>query len=130
MAADVDKTTPDDGSRIPPQIGHRSPGSGSWFSRGLWTLLLVAAVPLLAFGVKYYQDAQLLKRHVRPTSVLTLITQVSYFRIDLNLVLFCLKDKSGKQTFIRLYHTCRKCEFTAKSTSALIKFALTSRYIL
>lgn len=55
MAADVDKTTPED--------GHQTPGSGSWITRGMWTLLMVTAVPLLAFGIKYYQDAQLLKRH-------------------------------------------------------------------
>lgn len=72
MAADVDKTTPEDGSRISPQNVHRSPGSGSWISKRLWTLLLVGAVPLLAFGIKYYQDALLLKRHVRSTSVITL----------------------------------------------------------
>ncbi len=69
MAADVDKTTPEDGSRIPPQNEPQSPGSGSFISRGLWTLLLLGAVPLLAFGIKYYQDTQLLKRQVRPTSV-------------------------------------------------------------
>lgn len=56
MAADVDKTTPED--------GHRARGSGSWVFRGMWTLLFVAAVPLLAFGIKYYQDTQFLKRHV------------------------------------------------------------------
>lgn len=74
MAADVDKTIPEDESKIAPQNGHRSPGSGSW--RVLWTLLIVGAVPLLAFGIKYYQDAQLLKRHVRSASV----THVSRFR--------------------------------------------------
>lgn len=72
MAADVDKRKPEDESRIPPQNGHRSPGSGSWVYRGMWTLLLVAAVPLLAFGIKNYQDAQLVKRHVRSTSGMTL----------------------------------------------------------
>lgn len=75
MAADVDKTTPENGSKISARTGHQSPGSGSWISKGLWTLLLVGAVPLLAFGAKYYQDAQLLKRHVR--SVITLHTQFS-----------------------------------------------------
>lgn len=65
MAADVDKRKPEDESRIPPQNGHRSPGSGSWVYRGMWTLLLVGAVPLLAFGIKNYQDAQLVRRHVR-----------------------------------------------------------------
>lgn len=71
MAADVDKTSPEeeDGSRISQQNNaHQSPeSSGSWISRGIctgiWTLLLVCAVPLLAFGIKYYQDAQFLKRH-------------------------------------------------------------------
>lgn len=72
MAADVDKTTPKDESKISPQNGHRSPGSGSWISKGPWTLLVLVTVPLLAFGIKYYLDAQLLKRHVRSTSVITL----------------------------------------------------------
>lgn len=71
MAADVDKTIPADESRISQQNGHQSRSSGSWISRGIWTLVLVAAVPLVAFGIKYYQDAQLIKRHVRSTSVIT-----------------------------------------------------------
>lgn len=60
MAADVDKTTPEEKER---RNGQERPGSGSWFRRGMWTLLVVSAVPLLAFGIKYYQDSQLLKRH-------------------------------------------------------------------
>lgn len=74
MAADVDKTTPENGTQISPQTGHQCPRSGSWIAKGLWTLLLLGVVPLLAFGVKYYQDAQLLRRHVRATSVTTLLT--------------------------------------------------------
>lgn len=73
MAADVDKISPENQSKISPQTGHRTPGSGSWISRGVWTLLIVGAVPLLAFGIKYYQDAQLFKRHVRSTSEITLV---------------------------------------------------------
>lgn len=76
MAADVDKTTPDNKSTTSPQIGRRTPGAGSWISRGAWTLLVLGAVPLLAFGIKYYQDAQLFKRHVRPTSETTLVKQI------------------------------------------------------
>lgn len=72
MAADVDKRIPEDESKISPQERHQRPGSGSWIYRGMWTLLIVGAVPLLAFGIKYYQDAQLVKRHVRSTSVVTL----------------------------------------------------------
>lgn len=68
MAADVDKTSAENGSKISPETERQSPGSGSWLSRGLWTLLLVGVVPLIAFGVKYYQDVQLLKRHVRSAS--------------------------------------------------------------
>lgn len=71
MAADVDKRIPEEASETSPQNEHRTPGSGSWIYRGMWTLLMVCAVPLLAFGIKYYQDAQLIKRHVRPTSVIT-----------------------------------------------------------
>ncbi|KAM7375954.1 hypothetical protein PAMP_005708 [Pampus punctatissimus] len=63
MAADVDKRSPGDQSRNVPQGGHQSPGSGSWISRLMWTLFMVAVVPLLAFGIKYYQDTQLLRRH-------------------------------------------------------------------
>uniref|UniRef100_A0A665UYB6 Selenoprotein N n=1 Tax=Echeneis naucrates TaxID=173247 RepID=A0A665UYB6_ECHNA len=43
--------------------GQQSPRSGSWISRGLWTLLVVGAVPLLALGIRNYQDAQLVRRH-------------------------------------------------------------------
>uniref|UniRef100_A0A673CSI9 Selenoprotein N n=1 Tax=Sphaeramia orbicularis TaxID=375764 RepID=A0A673CSI9_9TELE len=63
MAADVDKRQPDDEGKNSPPNGHRSPGSGSWVLRRMWTLLVVSAVPLVAFGIKYYQDAQFLKRH-------------------------------------------------------------------
>lgn len=74
MAADVDKRFSEDRSETPPLNGHqnrdsRSDGSvsgtgkGSWISRGIKTLLMLGIVPLLAFGIKYYQDAQLLKRH-------------------------------------------------------------------
>lgn len=65
MAADVDKSTPENGRKTPSHAGNASPGSRSWICKGLWTLILVGFVPLFAFGVKYYQDAQLLKRHVR-----------------------------------------------------------------
>lgn len=63
MAADVDKTTAENGRNISNRTERHSPGSGSWVSRGLWTVLLVGAVPLLALGLKYYQDALLIKRH-------------------------------------------------------------------
>ncbi|KAJ4939958.1 hypothetical protein JOQ06_029393 [Pogonophryne albipinna] len=63
MAADVDQTIPEDERNISPQKGNQSPATGSWICRGIWTLLLIGAVPLLAFGIKYYQDAQLHKRH-------------------------------------------------------------------
>lgn len=76
MAADVDKRTPEDESISAAQDGHRTRCSGSWISTGMWTLLIVGAVPLLAFGIKYYQDTQLVKRHVSSTSVITL-THVS-----------------------------------------------------
>ncbi|MEQ2171727.1 hypothetical protein GOODEAATRI_013747 [Goodea atripinnis] len=62
MAADVDKTIPEK-ERRNGHNGQTSPGSGSWFYRGMWTLLVVCAVPLVAFGIKYYQDSQLLRRH-------------------------------------------------------------------
>uniref|UniRef100_A0A668UCG1 Uncharacterized protein n=1 Tax=Oreochromis aureus TaxID=47969 RepID=A0A668UCG1_OREAU len=63
MAADVDKRIPEEEKKISPQNGKQRPGSRSWICRGMWTLLVVCAVPLFAFGIKYYQDAQLLKRH-------------------------------------------------------------------
>lgn len=72
MAADVDKRIPEQEKKISPQNGQHIPGARSWICRGLWTLLAVFAVPLFAFGIKYYQDAQLLKRHVRPTFVIML----------------------------------------------------------
>lgn len=78
MAADVDKRTLENGSEIPPQTRNQNPGSRSWIYKGLWTLLFVGAVPLLAFGIKYYQDAQLLKRHVRSSSVLILHSKFIY----------------------------------------------------
>uniref|UniRef100_A0A8C2XLE6 Selenoprotein N n=1 Tax=Cyclopterus lumpus TaxID=8103 RepID=A0A8C2XLE6_CYCLU len=63
MAADVDKIIPEDESNVSQRNGHLSPSSGSWIFRGIWTLLILAAVPFLAFGIKYYQDAQFLQRH-------------------------------------------------------------------
>lgn len=68
MAADVDKRVGEDESRKRTQNGQQTPVTGSWSCRRTWTLLLVVAVPLLAFGIKYYQDAQLLKRHVSHVS--------------------------------------------------------------
>lgn len=61
MVADDDEGQGGDESRTSSQNGQQSSGSG--ISRGVWTLMLAAAVPLLAFGIKYYQDSQLLKRH-------------------------------------------------------------------
>ncbi|KAK7904869.1 hypothetical protein WMY93_017476 [Mugilogobius chulae] len=66
MAADVDKAQEDeDGSRNPVQNGNSRLGTSpvSWVWRGMWILVLVGVAPLLAYGIKYYQDAQLLKRH-------------------------------------------------------------------
>lgn len=63
MAADVDKRIPEEEKKISPQNGKQSLGSRSWICRGMWTWVVVCAVPLFAFGIKYYQDAQLLKRH-------------------------------------------------------------------
>ncbi|CAL9686536.1 unnamed protein product [Knipowitschia caucasica] len=65
MAADVDKSQPGDGSCNPVQNEATRPGMTSvrWLWRGVWVLILTAAVPLLAFGIKYHQDAQLVKRH-------------------------------------------------------------------
>lgn len=82
MAADVDKTTAENGRNISNRTERQSPGSGSWVSRGLWTVLLVGAVPLLALGLKYYQDALLIKRHVR--SFCFLFFFKSQFAIDPN----------------------------------------------
>lgn len=70
MAADVDKTSPVNGNNTPKQAGNANSGFRSWLCKGLWTLILVSAVPILALGIKYCQDAQLLKRHVRYTSVI------------------------------------------------------------
>lgn len=73
MAADVDKTSQDeDGSRDPVQNGTARPGtcSGSRIWRGIWVLIIVGAVPLLAYGIKYYQDAQILKRHEESVQIL------------------------------------------------------------
>lgn len=67
MAADVDKTSPENGNNTPPQAGNANWDFRSVIYKGLWTLILVAAVPIFALGIKYYQDAQLLKRHVRHT---------------------------------------------------------------
>ncbi|KAM7403176.1 hypothetical protein PAMA_003886 [Pampus argenteus] len=47
MAADVDKRSPGDESRNAPQGGHQSPGSGSWISRLMWTLLMEESVRTL-----------------------------------------------------------------------------------
>ncbi|CAN9502087.1 unnamed protein product [Ophioblennius macclurei] len=55
MAADVDQSVAKGKSPVR--------GLGWWVSRGTWTLLLLAAGPLLAFGIKKYRDAQLLKLH-------------------------------------------------------------------
>ncbi|KAJ0063117.1 hypothetical protein NL108_012580 [Boleophthalmus pectinirostris] len=73
MAADVDKSPEEDGSsRNPVRNGAARPGTSSvwWVRRGMWLLILVGAAPLLAFGVKYYQDAQLLRRHEQSLHVL------------------------------------------------------------
>ncbi|CAG10470.1 unnamed protein product, partial [Tetraodon nigroviridis] len=63
MAADVDKTSPENGNNTPPQAGNANGDFRSWICKRLWTLLLVAAVPVFALGIKYHQDVQLLKRH-------------------------------------------------------------------
>lgn len=73
MAADVDKTPLDeDRSRDPVQNGIPRPGtcSGSRIWRGIWVLIMVGAAPLLAYGFKYYQDAQVLKRHEESVQIL------------------------------------------------------------
>ncbi|PWA22581.1 hypothetical protein CCH79_00015134, partial [Gambusia affinis] len=62
MAADVDKSTPER-ERSTGGSGQRSPGCGAWFRGWMWTLLAVCAVPLAGFGIKYYQNSQLLRRH-------------------------------------------------------------------
>lgn len=63
MAADVDKTNAENRRNTSNRTERQSLGAGSWVSRGLWTVLLVGVVPLVALGVKYYQDAQLIQRH-------------------------------------------------------------------
>lgn len=63
MAADVDQGQDGDESRNYPQKGQQNPDAATWISRGLWSLFLGVALPLLAFGIKYYIDSQLLKRH-------------------------------------------------------------------
>lgn len=73
MAADVDQTAQgEDGSKNPVQ--NEIPGprtrSGSWVWRGIWVLLIVGSAPLLAYGIKYYQDAQILKRHEESVQIL------------------------------------------------------------
>lgn len=65
MAADVDKKTSEAERKTAEKNGLRTPASESRFYRGVWTLMLVCAAPLVAYGIKYYQDTQLLKRHVR-----------------------------------------------------------------
>lgn len=73
MAADVDQTAQgEDGSIDPVQNGTLRPGtqSGSRVRRGIWILFIVGAVPLLAFGIKYYQDAQILQRHEEGLQIL------------------------------------------------------------
>ncbi|CAL8287200.1 unnamed protein product [Lota lota] len=65
MAGDVDKGVAREEQTEPG--GHRDglPGrsKGFWITRALATLAMVSAVPVLAFGIKYYQDGQYLKRH-------------------------------------------------------------------
>nr|XP_061798833.1 selenoprotein N-like [Nerophis lumbriciformis] len=63
MAADVRKNETRQGERCDGQKGHPPRGSGSWISTRACTLLLVFAVPFLAWGVKYHQEANVLKRH-------------------------------------------------------------------
>lgn len=64
MAADVDKSTAGD-----PTDGHEdraTPSNRRARSRfkQLSSLFLIAAVPFIGFCIKYYQDIQLVKRHV------------------------------------------------------------------
>lgn len=82
MAADVDKTIPENGNNTPPpQAGKANSGFRSWICKGLWTVILVAAVPIFALGIKSYQDAQLLKRHVRHTSLMQFRSLIQYLLI-------------------------------------------------
>lgn len=80
MAADVDKRIPEDkkaclgeDERLDKSQGGERPSPGrskrSWIIGAMSTLLMFIIVPLLAFGYTYYQDSQLLKRHVSSTSV-------------------------------------------------------------
>lgn len=73
MAADVDKEKPENKNVTYPENEHSNAefqGGGHTkarskrfcISRGFSVLLMFAVVPVLAFGLKYYQDAQLLKR--------------------------------------------------------------------
>ena len=75
MAADVDKRIPQElAENVTPPADQHGADAGvpshrgarrSCITRLLWTLMVVAVVPVLAFGIKYYQDRLLLKRHVR-----------------------------------------------------------------
>lgn len=56
----VEKTPGEDGVRTQASVRSRVCGL-------LPKLLIIAAVPMVAFAVKYYQDGQLLKRHVSDT---------------------------------------------------------------
>lgn len=78
MAADVDKTIPKNGNNTPPQAGNANSGFRSWTCKGLWTVIIVAAVPIFALGIRYYQDTQLLKRHVRHTSLMQFRNLIQY----------------------------------------------------
>jgi len=65
MAGDVDNGEQARGEETLSGAGAR--GQGLWMIRALSTLAVVSVVvvPVLAaFGLKYYQDGQLLKRHV------------------------------------------------------------------
>lgn len=73
MAADVDKATRSEyESQITAQNGISRPGtfSRSWVWRGFWVLIVFGAAPLLAYGIKYYQDVQILKRHEESVQIL------------------------------------------------------------
>uniref|UniRef100_A0A3Q3D928 Selenoprotein N n=1 Tax=Hippocampus comes TaxID=109280 RepID=A0A3Q3D928_HIPCM len=62
MAADVHKETREEG-RNDGQKRQQSRGSSSQISTRTYTLLLVLAVPLLAWAIKYYQETHLQNRH-------------------------------------------------------------------
>lgn len=68
MAGDVDKgeAREEKTQTGANQNGRPPPGrsKGFWIIRALSTLAIASVVPVVAFGVKYYQDGQLLKRHV------------------------------------------------------------------